>query len=122
MSDEPRFVRWQWVDRLNCYTPVADDIPTTTPASEVEHLTARLKLAEGANATLAARLARADAEKQSMAAEIADLKASINAMSLASMVNAVSAAEVRPLIEELRELTLSRGSLAKCNAVLERLK
>lgn len=100
----------------------ADYIPTRPPFSEVEYLTARLKLAESANATLAARLARADAEKQSMVAEIADLKASINAMSLASMVNAVSASEVRPLIEELREHTLSRGTLAKCNAVLERLK
>jgi len=99
-----------------------DYIPTTTPASEVEYLTARLKMAESANAAMAAQVTRVNAEKQSMAAEIADLKASINAMSLASMVNAVSAAEVRPLIEELRELTLSRGSLAKCNAVLERLK
>lgn len=97
-------------------------LPTTSPSREVEYLTARLKMAESANATLAARLARADAEKQSMVAEIADLKASINAMSLASMVNAVSSAEVRPLIEELREHTLSRGTLAKCNAVLERLK
>lgn len=97
-------------------------IPTMSPSREVEHLTARLKLAESANATLSCRLARADAERKSMAAEIADLKASINAMSLASMVNAVSASEVRPLIEELREHTLSRGTLAKGNAVLERLK
>lgn len=102
--------------------PATAYIPTTSPSREVEYLTARLKMAESANATLASRLARVDAEKQSMVAEIADLKASINAMSLASMVNAVSAVEVRPLIEELREHTLSRGTLAKCNAVLERLK
>lgn len=70
---------------------------------------------------VAGRLVREREKVTALAAENACLKATLSAMMNVAAQQAPSA-DVKPLIEELRDTTQSRSVFARCNAVLEKLK
>lgn len=80
-----------------------------------------LRQARQDGSEVAARLVREREKVTALAAENACLKATLSAMMNVAAQQAPSA-DVKPLIEELRDTTQSRSTFAKCNAVLEKMK
>lgn len=88
--------------------------------ADLDKTKGELRQARQEGSELAARLVREREKVTALAAENACLKATLTAMM--NVAAQAPTADVKPLIEELRDTTQSRSTFAKCNAVLEKMK